>query len=104
LHTPVIPPSERLGAPIPDDLEALILRCLEKSPAQRPRDARSLQNALRACRDARSWTEEDARRWFDLHAASLRARQSRAEVGGAARFAVDLGLRVPGASAERQVS
>jgi hypothetical protein len=103
LHSAVVPPSQRLGKPISDDLDSLILACLEKSPAQRPPDARSLQNSLRACRDARSWTEEDARNWFGLHGSSLRARQSRSQVGGAATVAVDLGLRVPGASAERQV-
>ncbi len=49
LHSVPVPPSARLGAPIPADLEALILRCLEKDPAQRPADANELRNALRAC-------------------------------------------------------
>jgi hypothetical protein len=60
-----------------------------------------LQNSLRACRDSRTWTEDDARSWFNLHGQALRARQSRAEVGGAATVAVDLGLRAPGAPPER---
>jgi serine/threonine-protein kinase len=102
LHTVPTPPSQRLGKPIPEDLESLILACLEKVPAARPADARTLQSALRACRDARAWTEDDARRWFDTHRSDLRARQSRAEVGGAATIAVDLGLRLPDPSTERQ--
>jgi hypothetical protein len=102
LHTAPVPPSQRSGQPIAPDLEALILACLEKSPDKRPQDARTLQSALRACRDARSWTEDDARRWFGLHARSLEERQSRAEVAGAATVAVDLGLREPDAT-EQQV-
>ena len=52
LHSAPVPPSRRLGAPIPADLEALILSCLEKDPARRPADATALRTALRACGDA----------------------------------------------------
>jgi serine/threonine-protein kinase len=95
LHSIPVPPSARTGTPIPEDLESVILACLEKSPEKRPRDARTLQSALRACRDARTWSEDDARRWFSAHATQLRDRQSRSEVGSAQTVAVDLGLRVP---------
>ncbi|HTE52417.1 MAG TPA: serine/threonine-protein kinase [Kofleriaceae bacterium] len=95
LHTPPVPPSERLGAPVPADLEALLLACLDKVPSSRPTDARSLQRALRACRDAGSWTEEDARRWLDDHRARLGDRQARTEVEIAATVDVDLAVRTP---------
>ncbi len=75
LLTEPTPPSVRLGARLPANLEALILSCLAKDPAKRPADARALQTALRACRDAGAWSEEDARAWFDAHAQSLRVRQ-----------------------------
>ena len=94
LHTRPVPPSQRLGgAPVPADLEALVLRCLEKDPAARPADARALQQALRACADADAWTEDDARRWLAQHGTSLRARQSRTVVRSPGTVAVDLGLR-----------
>jgi serine/threonine-protein kinase len=93
LHTEPVPPSVRLGARIAGDLESLILSCLQKEAARRPRDSRELQNALRACRDASSWSEDDARRWLEGHAEPLRARQRRASVGSAATMEVDLGLR-----------
>jgi serine/threonine-protein kinase len=102
LHSIPAPPSQRAGKPIAEDLENLILACLAKSPDQRPPDARSLQSALRACRDARSWTEDDARRWFSVHGQALRDRQSRTEVGGAATVAIDLGLRTPDLEDERR--
>ncbi|HWM88435.1 MAG TPA: serine/threonine-protein kinase [Kofleriaceae bacterium] len=48
LRSQPVPPSLRLGAPIPAALEALILSCLEKEPSRRPADATALQAALRA--------------------------------------------------------
>ena len=93
LHSMPVLPSVRLGKPVPKDIEELILACLEKDPAQRPQDARALQAALRSCKDSRSWSDEEARRWFEAHAPALRARQQRSEVGGAITIAVDLGLR-----------
>jgi serine/threonine-protein kinase len=103
LHTSPVPLSERLGAPVPGDLEALILACLEKDPDRRPADARALRKALLACRDAHSWSEEDARRWFESHAAGLRARQPRAAVGSAVTIAIDLGVRQPDKHHRRQL-
>jgi eukaryotic-like serine/threonine-protein kinase len=73
LLTDPTPPSVRLGARLPADLEALILSCLAKEPAKRPADARALQTALRSCRDAGTWREEDACEWFEAHGQSLRA-------------------------------
>ena len=67
LHTTPVAPSERLGSPLPDDLESVILACLEKDRGARPRDARALAAALAACADADRWTEEDATRWWSTH-------------------------------------
>jgi serine/threonine protein kinase len=43
-ETPV-PPSQRLGKPVPEDLENAILACLEKTRAKRPQTARDLAAA-----------------------------------------------------------
>jgi serine/threonine-protein kinase len=48
LGEPVVPPS-RLWPEVPADLEAVVLRCLEKDPARRFPDAPALERALAAC-------------------------------------------------------
>jgi serine/threonine-protein kinase len=46
VHRAAIPPSERLGRPLPKDLEALIMRSLEKDPADRYVSATEFVRAL----------------------------------------------------------
>jgi serine/threonine protein kinase len=46
LHAVPVPPSKRLGAPVPRELEALILSCLAKAPEARPASAAGLCDAL----------------------------------------------------------
>jgi serine/threonine-protein kinase len=46
VHGVVMPPSERLGAPLPEDLEHIALRCLEKRPEDRFPTAAEVARAL----------------------------------------------------------
>ncbi|HEU5057538.1 MAG TPA: serine/threonine-protein kinase [Kofleriaceae bacterium] len=95
LRTEPVPPSGRLGKPLPADLERLILSCLAKAPADRPASARALRDALLACAGPR-WSEEDARAWWREHGEALRARRAGAAGGAAAAastIAVDLARR-----------
>jgi serine/threonine-protein kinase len=64
LHAAPVPPSERLGQPLPQALEALILRCLAKPPDERPQSAAGIAAELRGltCREA--WTAEAAAAWW----------------------------------------
>ena len=64
-------PSERAGIKIPTDLEAIVLGCLEKDPGRRSADASALQKSLLACQDAGTWSQDDARRWWQAHAAAF---------------------------------
>ncbi len=63
---PPIPPTH-LQPQIPPDLEAVVLRCLEKDPSRRFAGAHELDQALAACRDAGSWTDDDATAWWSEH-------------------------------------
>ena len=58
------PPSLRTGVSIPADLERVIMRCLAKSPLDRPQTALELERLLADCADANSWTSEMARDWW----------------------------------------
>lgn len=63
LHKPVVPPSLRTNAKVPAELEALILRCLEKSRDARPASAEEIITALRKL--ALTWTAEEAHAWWN---------------------------------------
>ncbi len=60
---PVVPPSQR-NAAVPADLEAVILRCLSKKPAERYADAKAFAAAMRSCQCAAEWDEFHAEAWW----------------------------------------
>jgi serine/threonine-protein kinase len=61
-----IPPSRRVGRPIPESLERLVLACLEKDPQRRPQTADVMAAAL-ADVHTHAWTQDDARQWWHQH-------------------------------------
>lgn len=60
------PPSRRSQGRIPPAMDAIILACLEKNPAQRP-DAATLAGQLTAYTTQDTWTEAQARDWWQEH-------------------------------------
>jgi serine/threonine-protein kinase len=62
-YEPVIP-LHKLRDAIPSDLEAIVLRCLEKDPARRFQNAACLEKALAQCEAAGLWTDEMAAAWW----------------------------------------
>jgi serine/threonine-protein kinase len=60
---PVTPPSV-YRPDIPADLEAIVLRCLAKSPSERFQDTASLAAALAECQCAGRWSRHEAARWW----------------------------------------
>ncbi len=59
-----LPPSDRLGAPVPADLEAVVLACLAKDPRARPGSAAELRGLLRRHPADRTWPAEAAARFW----------------------------------------
>ena len=73
LHTTPDSPSSRLDAPVPSDLEAVLLSCLAKRPEDRPASAQVLRERLRACAGAGTWTNARAAAWWTTHRSELRS-------------------------------
>jgi eukaryotic-like serine/threonine-protein kinase len=67
VHSMPEPPNQRLGSAIPSDLEAVILRCLAKDPADRFENAHALREALAACISSAEWSSSMAATWWQKH-------------------------------------
>ncbi len=77
LHTPPEPPSRRLGRRLPEDLEAIVLWLLEKSPQRRPQGAAELIDKLEACACVAEWGQREARGWWETNGERVRELRSR---------------------------
>ncbi len=65
------PPSVVTELPVPADLDAIVMKCLEKDPPDRFQTAEELLAALHGVPFSEPWTQERARDWWDLHAPEL---------------------------------
>jgi serine/threonine-protein kinase len=70
---PVVPPSQAVAHAIDPALEAVLMKCLAKAPAERYATARELRDALRALA-VTDWDDAAARKWW----AELRGLERRA--------------------------
>jgi serine/threonine-protein kinase len=61
------PPSLRTELQIPKELDAIVLACLAKDPADRPQSARELAPRLECVPVDNEWTSERARAWWEMH-------------------------------------
>jgi serine/threonine-protein kinase len=78
-HQKPVPPSKRLASlaegrqtarnkqPIHEELEALVMACLDKNPNRRPQTARELADALSSLRFQTPWDEDAAELWWTQH-------------------------------------
>ncbi len=73
------PPSQRAPAAVPEQLETLILGCLEKDPARRPQSALVLLERLAGCAGIDGWTQLDASAFWQEHGPAIAARRAAAQ-------------------------
>ena len=57
-------PTDRLGKPVPEELEEVLLWCLAKDPDQRPISAEALYDKLDALANVGTWSREEAAAWW----------------------------------------
>ncbi len=97
VYSAPIPPSRRGSKPVAADIESIVLQCLAKDREQRPQTALALADLLRRCRDAGSWGEAEASRYWQLRALPDRAGDGEAraspwcardEFAGSSRFSI----------------
>ncbi len=81
LHQAPMPPSRRLGRQLPAPLEELVLRCLEKDPADRPQSMAALCVAFEELPITR-WTEADKITWWDRYGEGIAKQRSHSKAEG----------------------
>lgn len=90
LLEPAQAPSLRTKRPIPERLDALILSCLAKSPAERPPSAASFKAALEVIALDTPFEPQVAEQWWRVRAPALRAKRGPASARPPASMTVDL--------------
>jgi eukaryotic-like serine/threonine-protein kinase len=65
IHTPPEPPSLYSLYHIPAELDAIVLACLAKNPADRPASARELADRLARCEVDDHWSRQHAQLWWE---------------------------------------
>ena len=71
LQTAPLPPSQRTELPIPPEVDALVLACLQKDPARRPQSAEELLALIDSVRVSGRWNNDQARVWWQRHLPEL---------------------------------
>jgi hypothetical protein len=90
------PPSKVLDKPVSDELEKLILSCLEKDPNARPANAGELLEAFERCSLPQVWSQADARAWWaEWHAHEPAEPEPGATSTGTLPTGIDLAERTP---------
>jgi eukaryotic-like serine/threonine-protein kinase len=93
LNTKPEPASKRLGKPMPQDLEDVLMACLAKDPNDRPKSAELLATQLLAC-DVPRWTQDLARAWWSEHMDAAKRSHPKPDAGAVDPHASTLQAKV----------
>jgi serine/threonine protein kinase len=73
LQTSPTPVSQVSELHIPQQMEAAVMRCLEKKPEDRFQSAQEFADALQSVRFENPWSQQKARDWWRLHQPDIEA-------------------------------
>lgn len=73
VQTPPPPMKERSEMPVPAQLEAIVMRLLEKDPENRIQSALELARRLRGLSGVAGWSPEQAERWWETNLPEMSA-------------------------------
>lgn len=73
VHAEPVPPSSRLGRPLPKEVDAFVIDCLRKNPDDRPKDAGELLARIGSYHLASQWSGAHARTWWEARLPALAA-------------------------------
>jgi serine/threonine-protein kinase len=71
VHAEPVPPSSRLGAALPREIDLFVLDCLRKDPRDRPQDAGDLLERIDRYHLASRWSSTHARSWWQARLPEL---------------------------------
>jgi serine/threonine-protein kinase len=71
VHAEPVPPSSRLGRPLPKEVDKLVLDCLRKNPDDRPNDAAELLARITSHQLGSQWSGAHAKAWWQARAPEL---------------------------------
>ena len=74
-----VPPSERTEVPVPREIDALVLACLEKDPSRRPQNIEAVVEMIDRYRPRDAWNNAAAKAWWDRHLVDLSGPRSISE-------------------------
>jgi serine/threonine-protein kinase len=67
VHEVPTPPSQRTESPIPCAIDDVVVACLHKDPARRPRDASALLAMVEGVAIREVWNQRAAQEWWHAH-------------------------------------
>jgi serine/threonine-protein kinase len=71
LHAEPVPPSARTELPVPQELDELVMACLQKDPRRRPQSAGELFRLAQRCQSCEGWSSDLAKSWWEIHLPEL---------------------------------
>jgi len=71
VHGEPVPPSSRLGRPLPKEVDKLVLDCLRKNPEERPNDAAELLARITSHHLGSQWSGAHAKAWWQARQPEL---------------------------------